>query len=424
MPTTYSTLQNISDRFKLAADASTGLGSYRMEDISEVNQTHNTTYPLLLIEPSTSTVENINRSWEKHKFIAYLIEPDNFNDEQEDVSHYDSTQRIFSTFLDNVMTTRTGVFGGVSVNKKGMIIERVKNIGNDKLIGIKSTFEIDMPSVLSQAGSYTSSLPTTNLSVHFKSNSGITVGSSSLSWVAVNDSTKQVEKSTLSNDSDAFTIPTFSNISNSWIYEGHSPHQSMVYPSFASGFSSDDFSIFMLVNLHDDNDALTRTLFSGKKVTNIDGSTDDWFRLLYTTSGYASTGGYKGHIGLIVDTEGVDGSSVNYQPNMFKSDGDTPDIKFGEWMAIGFINDKTNQESRVVIGNADSFKINNYVDDYTDELTNEDLYIGAFASTSFAVSASYASMNGELKDVLIYEGAVNDKTAKYVNEYLMRRVAE
>ena len=109
---------------------------------------------------------------------------------------------------------------------------------------------------------------------------------------------------------------------------------------------------------------------------------------------------------------------------MFKSDGDTPDIKFGEWMAIGFINDKTNQESRVVIGNADSFKINNYVDDYTEELTNEDLYIGAFASTSFAVSASYASMNGELKDVLIYEGAVNDKTAKYVNEYLMRRVAE
>tara|TARA_R100001443_G_scaffold117401_1_gene142097 strand:+ start:2213 stop:3475 length:1263 start_codon:yes stop_codon:yes gene_type:complete len=420
MPTTYSTLGNISVKFQQAADSTTGLGSYRMEDISDVNKTHNTNYPLLIIEPSTSTVENLNRGWERHTFTAYLLEPDGFKDNRVDVEHYDSTQKLFSKFLDYLMKTRTGAFGGVSVNKKGVRIERVKNLGNDKLMGVKVQFEVDMPSVLSEGSGSTSSLPTTNLHAHFKTTSGVTVGNSNLSWEAINNSSEFVEESNLSGDTAAYSIPAFSNVSNSWIFEGHSPHQSMMYPNFASGFpSTDNFSIFVLVKLKDDADTLSRCLFSSRATT-ANNESDDWFRLIYTNSGY-TTGGRKSQLGVQVDSlDGVDGSN---HVNMFKEEI-SPDIEFDKWMAIGFISDKTNQEGRIIVNNNPSFKINNYYDDYQNDIDQKDLFIGAFAIASFAYSASFSSMNGEMKDVIIYQDALNDKNAKRVNEYLMRRVLD
>jgi hypothetical protein len=421
MPTTYSTLGNISTKFQQAADSTTGLGSYRMEDIGDVNKTHNTNYPLLIIEPSTSTVENLNRGWERHTFTSYLLEPDGYNDSTSDVQHYDSTQKLFSKFLDYLMTTRTGAFGGVSVNKKGVKVERVKNLANDKLIGVKIQFEVDMPSVLSEYSGDTSTLPTTDLHTHFKTTSGVTVGNSTIVWTAVNNTSEFVEESNLSNDSAAYSIPAFSNVSNSWIFEGHSPHQVMMYPSFANGFpTTDDFSIFVLVKLNDDTDNAIRVLFGSRLTYNIDGTNDDWFRIVYTSSTY-SLGGRASMIGVQVDSlDGVDGSN---QVNMFKEEV-TPDFEFGKWMAVGFINDKTNQESRIIINNNPSFKVNNYQDDYNNDVGTKDLFIGAAATASFAYAGSFSSMNGEMKDVIIYQDALNDKDAKRVNEYLMRRVKD
>ncbi len=425
MPTTYSTLGNISVKFQQSADSTTGLGSYRMEDISDVNKTHNTNYPLLIIEPSTSTVENLNRGWERHTFTSYLLEPDGYNDAKSDVSHYDSTQKLFSKFLDYLMKTRTGAFGGVSVNKKGIKVERVKNLGNDKLIGVKIQFEVDMPSVLSEGSGSTSNLPTTNLHAHFKTTSGVTVGNSSLSWEAINNSSEFVEESNLSNDTPAYSIPAFSNVSNSWIFEGHSPHQSMMYPSFASGFpATDDFSIFVLVKLKDDNDTELRTLFSSRRTTQVAGGFDDYFRIVYSNSGY-NIGGRASQVGVEIDNNhSAIGSEDPYnQINIFK-DEVSPDIEFGKWIAIGFINDKTNQESRIVINNNPPFKVNNYQDDLANDIGTKDLFLGAFGLASFVYSASYSSMNGEMKDVIIYQDALNDKSAKQVNEYLMRRVLD
>ena len=420
MPTTYSTLGNISTKFQQSADSTTGLGSYRMEDVSDVNKTHNTNYPLLLIEPSTSTVENLNRGWERHSFTSYLLEPSSDNDSTSDVQHYDSTQKLFSKFLDYLMKTRTGVFGGVSVNKKGVKVERVKNLGNDKLIGVKVQFEVDMPSVLSEGSGSTSSLPTNDLRAQFKTTQGVTVSSSNLIWVSVNNPYEIIEESDLGNDAVAYSIPAFSNVSNSWIFEGHFPHQSMMYPNFAENFpASDDFSIFVLVKLKDDNDTLSRCLF-GSRATSANNTTDDWFRLVYTNSGWTA-GGRKSQLGVQVDSlDSVDGSN---HVNMFKEEV-SPDIEFDKWIAIGFINDKTNQESRVVVNNNESFKVNNYYDDYQNDIDQKDLFIGAFAIASFAYSASYSSMNGEMKDVIVYQGALNDKSAKQVNEYLMRRVLD
>lgn len=417
MPTTYSTLGNISVKFQQSADSTTGLGSYRMEDISDVNKTHNTNYPLLIIEPSTSTVENLNRGWERHTFTSYLLEPDGYKDSTSDVEHYDSTQKLFSKFLDYLMKTRTGAFGGVAVNKRGVKVERVKNLGNDKLIGVKVQFEIDMPSVLSEDSGNTSSLPTNDLRAHFKTTQGVTVSSSNLIWTSVNNPYEIVEESDLSNDTTPFSIPAFSNVSNSWIFEGHFPHQTMMFPNFAENFpASDDFSIFVLVKLKDDNDTNKRTLF-GTRATSSGSTTDDYFRLWYTNSGYTS-GGRKSQLGVEVDSlNNVEGSN---EVNIFKEEV-SPDIEFDKWIAIGFINDKTNQESRIVVNNNKPFRVNNYYDDYENNIGQKDLFLGAFAIATFAYSASYASMNGEMKDVIVYQGALNDKSAKRVNEYLMRR---
>ena len=315
------------------------------------------------------------------------------------------------------MTTRTGAFGGVSVNKKGLTIERVKNLGNDKLIGIKAVFEVDMPSSMSEGSGFTSTLPSNDLRAHFKTTQGVTVSSSNLSWVSVNNPYEIVEESDLANDTEAYSIPAFSNVSNSWIFEGHFPHQSMMYPNFAENFpTSDDFSIFILVKLKDDNDTDKRTLI-GSRATSSSGTTDDYFRLWYTNSGYTS-GGRKSQLGLEVDSlNGVEGSN---ELNMFKEEV-SPDIEFDKWIAIGLINDKTNQESRIFVNNNKPFRVNNYYDDYENNIGQKDLFIGAFAIATFAYSASYASMNGEMKDVILYQGALSDKNAERVNEYLMRR---
>lgn len=420
MPTNFSTLKNINDKFQSSANSTHGLGSYRMEDISEVNQTHNTNYPLLLIEPSTSTVENLNRGWEKHTFIAYMLEPDGYNDSTSDVEHYDSMQGVFSTFLDYLMVTRTGAFGGVSVNKKGMTIERVKNLGNDKLIGIKSTFEIDMPSALSEMGSTSFSLPTANLHAHFKTTSGVNVGAGTLEWDASNDNSISMEKSSLANDTDAFSIPAFSNVSNTWIYEGHAPHTTMKLPDFTTGFSSGDFSIFMLVKIKDDDDPVNRNLLTSHKVIQIDGqTTNDFFRLFYCNSGNST---FTSKIGVQVDSNNnADGS---HSHNVYSNNGanldSSPEMVFGEWVAIGLVNDATNGESRVYINNNKPLIMNNYQDSFLGNYDSEDLYIGAWGITSYAVSSTQNSMNGEMKDVIIYDAALNDKSAGLVNKYLMR----
>lgn len=108
----------------------------------EVNQDHDTQYPLMLIQPPTSTMPEIYSGREEYEFEInfYNLYTQAAQSVVKLQKRWDNLQDLANEWMDFVLKNYQDVTVEVYLNDESIEIERVKDVANDKLVQIKLVF--------------------------------------------------------------------------------------------------------------------------------------------------------------------------------------------------------------------------------------------------------------------------------------------
>ena len=109
---------------------------------SDINKDHDRLYPALIIEPPTSSIPNINNGREEYSFELNFYNLFN-TDAQNTVElqkRWDNLQDLANEWLDMVLKNYQDVTVQAYIDEDGIDIERVKEVGNDRLVQLKVSF--------------------------------------------------------------------------------------------------------------------------------------------------------------------------------------------------------------------------------------------------------------------------------------------
>lgn len=141
----------------------------------EVNEAHDTQYPLLLINPPLSTIPEIYSGREEYEFEInfYNLYPQAAQSAVTLQHRWDNLQDLAMEWFDMVLKNYQDNVVDVYLNDESIEIERVKEVANDKLVQIKFTFTM---SAFSKCFRPTSIYPSdiANLFYWFRADSGLT----------------------------------------------------------------------------------------------------------------------------------------------------------------------------------------------------------------------------------------------------------
>lgn len=142
---------------------------------SEVNQDHDTQYPLMLVEPPESTIPVVYSGREEYTFEINFYNLYS-QDAQSAVTlqkRWDNLQDLANEWLDMVLKNYQDVSVEAYLEDESIAIERVKEVANDRLVQIKLTFTM---SAFTKCFRPVSNYPSdySDLKVWLKSDSGAT----------------------------------------------------------------------------------------------------------------------------------------------------------------------------------------------------------------------------------------------------------
>lgn len=141
----------------------------------EVNESHNTQYPLLLINPPISTIPEIYSGREEYEFEInfYNLYPQAAQSAVTLQHRWDNLQDLAMEWFDMVLKNYQDNVVDVYLNDESVEIERVKEVANDRLVQIKFTFTM---SAFSKCFRPTSTYPSdiANLVTWLRADSGLT----------------------------------------------------------------------------------------------------------------------------------------------------------------------------------------------------------------------------------------------------------
>jgi len=108
----------------------------------EVNQDHDTKYPLMLIQPPSSVMPVVYEGREEYEFEMnfYNLYSQDAQSVVELQKRWDNLQDLANEWLDFVLKNYQDSTVEAFLNDESIEIERVKNVANDKLVQIKLTF--------------------------------------------------------------------------------------------------------------------------------------------------------------------------------------------------------------------------------------------------------------------------------------------
>jgi hypothetical protein len=108
----------------------------------EVNQDHDTKYPLMLIEPPTSIMPVIYEGREDYEFEInfYNLYPQDSHSLVSLQKRWDNLQDLANEWMDFMLKNYQDSTVEAYLNDESIEIERVKDVANDKLVQIKLTF--------------------------------------------------------------------------------------------------------------------------------------------------------------------------------------------------------------------------------------------------------------------------------------------
>lgn len=141
----------------------------------EVNESHSTQYPLLLINPPLSTMPEIYSGREEYEFEInfYNLYPQAAQSAVTLQHRWDNLQDLAMEWFDMVLKNYQDNVVDVYLNDESIEIERVKEVANDRLVQIKFTFTM---SAFSKCFRPTSTYPSdiANLVTWLRADSGLT----------------------------------------------------------------------------------------------------------------------------------------------------------------------------------------------------------------------------------------------------------
>lgn len=114
----------------------------------EFNDNHNTQYPSILITPPNSTYPEVmpRNGWENYSFEIYFSDLYNSTQQSNESieQRWDNLQDLANEWLDMFLNSYIGTAEGKTVlsmlTDEGVIVERNKEVANDKLLQIKMNF--------------------------------------------------------------------------------------------------------------------------------------------------------------------------------------------------------------------------------------------------------------------------------------------
>ena len=141
----------------------------------EVNQDHDTKYPLMLIQPPTSTMPEIYSGREEYDFEInfYNLYTQAAQSAVTLQQRWDNLQDLANEWLDFVLKNYQDVTVEAYLNDESIEIERIKDVANDKLVQIKLIFTM---SGFTKCFRPTSNFPSdySNLAVWLSADSNVT----------------------------------------------------------------------------------------------------------------------------------------------------------------------------------------------------------------------------------------------------------
>ena len=170
---------------------------------SEVNQDHDTQYPLMLVEPPESTIPVVYNGREEYTFEINFYNL--YSQAAQSVvtlqKRWDNLQDLANEWLDMVLKNYQDVNVEAYLEDESIAIERVKEVANDRLVQIKLTFTM---SAFTKCFRPVSNYPSdySDLKVWLKADSGATfdIASKRVSaWADQSGNSSNVAQSTAAN---------------------------------------------------------------------------------------------------------------------------------------------------------------------------------------------------------------------------------
>ena len=304
----------------------------------EVNQDHDTQYPLMLVNPPESTIPVIYDGREEYSFEVNFYNL--YSQAAKDVvtlqKRWDNLQDLSNEWLDMVLKNYQDVTVEAYLNDESIEIERVKDTNNDKLVQIKLTFTM---SAFTKCFRPVSNYPTdfSDLKLWLRADSGVTFDIPTKKVSAWSDE---------SSSSNNFSQSTKAKQPLRYGYGGENDKAyfdfngtSNTIPSIGNSPIETNFTIFEVSKI----DAAADTIFgysNDGKIISIGlndigyytAMVNDGINQLRTGTSVDNTGSY--HIGVV----GKEGTTINVEyyddansiTNSYTDGGFEPSIAFNE----------------------------------------------------------------------------------------------
>ena len=401
----FQSLSNLSNLMARAVGATQGLNTFHMVDESEINHVEKKNFPICVVEPPSSSLFTLNRALEQYNINCFILLE--YNSTRKDISNiqaYDTALQLFETFITNLALQRNGF---LIIDKDNFDIERIKNFGSAKSIGIKVEFNIFAPS---HVGNFTERsreasdvvFPlTTNLIALFHGGHNVTRTNSSLSWSSLLHGTDGTKTISHFNSSDVaeYSSPTFT-------FSGAGA-EGMVLDGL--DFSSANFCVVFKLSIDAEGTADHNVIFEMYEP-----SSGDAIRLS-SQSGAASTEG-RPFIQIDEDNDGND-EVHSSSTILFNEDISQLDINPLSESSFAFVNDATNNQMYIKIlpntsSTVETHKINNA--SHGNQFLNAKMYIGFTDLRPF--NFGFRALKGTMSHIAIYDSAL---TSSDVDEVLL-----
>ena len=152
-------------------------GDSKFEYDFEINKDHDIQYPVLQIEPPTSTIPEIYNGREEYEFEINFYNL--YSQAAQDVvtlqKRWDNLQDLAMEWLDMVLKHYQDSTVEAYLNDESVEIERIKEVANDRLVQIKMSFTMSgFTKCFRPQSSYPSDINADNLLVWLRADSGLT----------------------------------------------------------------------------------------------------------------------------------------------------------------------------------------------------------------------------------------------------------
>ena len=248
----------------------------------EVNESHSTQYPLLLIKPPLSIMPEIYKGREEYEFEInfYNLYPQAAQSAVTLQHRWDNLQDLAMEWFDMVLKNYQDNIVDVYLNDESIEIERVKEVANDRLVQIKFTFTM---SAFSKCFRPVSIYPSdyANVLTWLRADSGLTfdIPTKQVSaWADQSGNNNDVSQSTKSKQALRYGYDgandkariEFNGTSNYFVSDGNCP-------------ITRDFTMFFVAQVNQDatENADYFSFVNGQKEITI-GSTNNEFRALFS----------------------------------------------------------------------------------------------------------------------------------------------